>query len=352
MTRITIVGAGVVGQATGRGFLTHGHSVRFVDVSPAIVTLLREQGLDAFFPEQVDWTASDITMLSVNTPTCNGRIDLTFLMNALETLARGLAGATTFHTVVVRSTVPPTTTERVVRPLLESLSGHRVGEDIGLAMNPEFLRQVSAAHDFLHPRLTVIGAMTATEATILGELYAPFDAPIVHVDPTTAETIKYANNLYNATKISFFNEFYLVCERLGVDADVVSRTVARSAEGMWNPAYGTRGGWPYGGACLPKDTAAFYDFMTSSYGMELPLLAATMQVNALMELRRPAPASMQEVLPPAILATEAHEAAALLAAAPRDERLAFAAGANPVVDIPTAPSLNVPSADDQAAARY
>jgi UDPglucose 6-dehydrogenase len=211
--------------------------------------------------------------------------------------------------VVVRSTVPPTTTLEKIRPLLEETSGRVVGESLGLAMNPEFLRQVSAAQDFLEPWLTVFGTAGETEAAILGELYAPFQAPIVAVDCTTAELIKYANNLYNATKISFFNEFHRVCQVLGLDSDVVGRTVALSAESMWNPAYGTRGGWPYGGACLPKDTAAFYEFAHGKLGLEMPVLWGTMRVNELMEAHVPAPASMHEVVDPSLLVAEAKQTA-------------------------------------------
>ena len=314
MARITVVGSGVVGQATGKGLRAHGHDVRFVDINPIIIDRLRGEGLNALHPDEVDWTDADVTMLSVNTPTVDGKTVLTHLLKAAETLARGLARAKRYQTVVVRSTVPPTTTVHVIKPLLERLSGRTVGRDLGLGMNPEFLRQVSAEQDFLEPWLTVVGAYGEVEAMLLGELYASFQAPIVHVDCTTAEVIKYANNLYNATKISFFNEFFLVCERLGIDANVVGRTIARSAEGMWNPAYGTRGGWPYGGACLPKDTAAFFDFATNALGMELPVLAGTMRVNELMEQRRSAPASMHEVVATEVLTAEARETATHAAA--------------------------------------
>jgi UDPglucose 6-dehydrogenase len=99
---------------------------------------------------------------------------------------------------------------------------------------------------------------------------------------TTAEVIKYAHNLYNATKISFFNEFHLVCEELGVDSGTIGEVVSRSAEGMWRPQYGTRGGRPYNGVCLPKDTRGFLSF-AERLGIEMPLLRATIAVNELME---------------------------------------------------------------------
>lgn len=309
MSKITVVGSGVVGQASGRGFLAHGHDVTFVDVNPEIIAKLRAERLDARFPNEVPWAEADMTMLAINTPTVGGKIVLDHLFGAIRTLAEGLKGSTRYQIVVVRSTVPPTTTLERVRPLLEEVSGRTVGDTLGLAMNPEFLRQVSANQDFLEPWLTVFGTFGETEAAILGEMYEPFNAPIVAVDCTSAEVIKYANNLYNATKISFFNEFHMVCERLGIDSEVIGRTVAHSAESMWNPTYGTRGGWPYGGACLPKDTAAFYEFAHGKLGMEMPVLAGTMRVNEMLETRVSAPASMHEVVPTEVLISEAKESA-------------------------------------------
>lgn len=307
MARINVVGSGVVGQATGRGFLAKGHHVQFVDVQTRIIDQLRGEGFDAAYPSEVDWPAADITMLSVNTPTINGKIVLDHLLTAADTVGHGLANSREFHVVVVRSTVPPKTTLEVIKPLLERTSGRMVGRDLGLCMNPEFLRQVSAEQDFLQPWLTVFGAYSDVESRIMCDLYASFDAPIVSTDCTTAETIKYANNLYNATKISFFNEFHVVGEKLGVDVELLGRTIARSAEGMWNPAYGTRGGWAYGGACLPKDTTAFYDF-ARNLGVEMPVLSGTIRMNQIMEARGVAPASLLEVVPPEVLAADAIEA--------------------------------------------
>jgi UDPglucose 6-dehydrogenase len=97
-------------------------------------------------------------------------------------------------------------------------------------------------------------------------------------DPATAEFIKCAHNLYNAAKISFWNEMWLVTQRLGIDHDAVSSTVANSAEGSYNPYYGIRGGAPYGGVCLPKDTNGFLGF-AAALGVEMPLLTAVVTVN-------------------------------------------------------------------------
>lgn len=279
---LTIVGAGVVGSATGHGFEEHGHLVRYVDANPDRVDQLRREGREASVPDKADYTAGDISMISVNTPTIDGRVDVSRVVAAAERIGQSLRWSDSPHTVVVRSTVPPGTTKGIVRHALEAASGRSVGDGLGLAMNPEFLRQRNAAGDFLNPWLTVFGAEGAREIAQLYELYEPFGAPIVTTDIVTAETIKYAHNLYNATKISFFNEFHLVAQRLGVDSETIGEVVARSAEGMWRPEYGTRGGRPYDGACLPKDTVGFLTFAREQ-GMEMPLLEATIHVNETME---------------------------------------------------------------------
>jgi UDPglucose 6-dehydrogenase len=161
-------------------------------------------------------------------------------------------------------------------------------------MNPEFLRQVSSEQDFIRPWITVLGATDRRTAEILDALYAPFGALIVRCTPTEAEMIKYVNNVYNAVKISYFNEVYAICERLGLDSNLVAATVARSAESIWNPLYGTRGGVPFGGACLPKDTAAFLDFVRQ-HGWDHLMLEATIEVNRRLERQVPAVTSPDQI---------------------------------------------------------
>jgi len=90
--------------------------------------------------------------------------------------------------------------------------------------------------------------------------------------------IKYVNNIYNAVKISYFNEVHAICERLEIDSNLIGAAVARTAESMWNPLYGTRGGVPYGGACLPKDTVAFLQFVRKN-GMSHLMLEAAIDAN-------------------------------------------------------------------------
>ncbi|MEM7532443.1 MAG: NAD(P)-binding domain-containing protein [Chloroflexota bacterium] len=278
MSNILIVGAGVVGQATGKGFRQKGHHVAFVDVNNERLAQLRQQGWTATRAQDAEWHRFDIILLTVSTPTIDDQIVLDHIRSATRDIGHGIAESERYATIMVRSTVPPTTTEQIVRPILEEASGKRVGVDFGVGMNPEFLRQRYSEDDFNRPWITVLGTLDARTDTIMRELYRPFGGSVVSCTPTEAEMIKYVNNVYNALKISYFNEVHQLCTNLNIDSNVVGSTVAHSAEGMWNAMYGTRGGAPYGGACLPKDTAAFKEFC-EQHGWQHLMLDATIAVN-------------------------------------------------------------------------
>ena len=294
MSNILVVGAGVVGQATGKGFARKGHSVSFVDIDSVKLKDLTAQGLRAMPIDEVAWSEIDIVMMTVSTPTRNKAIILDYIKQAAHQVGLGLATTNKYICVVVRSTVPPTTTEMVLKPILETAAGKISGIDFGVAMNPEFLRQRTAEMDFDRPWITVLGVSDPSSTQLLDTLYHPFGGLVVHCTPTEAEMIKYVNNVYNAVKISYFNEVHQICEHLGVDSNLIGAVVARSAESMWNPLYGTRGGVPYGGACLPKDTEAFMGFC-NNLGVEHKMLAATIAVNDELLATRPAAVSPEEI---------------------------------------------------------
>ena len=285
MARIFIVGSGVVGSATGLGFARAGHEVTFVDIAPDRVAALTAQGQDARAVLDLSFESESFIFLTLPTPNEGNRYDLSAFRQGVADVGRALARATAMHTVVVRSTVPPGTTEQVVAPLLEQHSGHGEGAGFCLASNPEFLRAASAEDDFRWPWMTVIGARNARVRERLQGLLAPFGGQLRAFDnPATAELVKCAHNIFNATKISFWNEMWLVCQELGIDHDQVASTVADSAEASFNRQYGIRGGAPYGGVCLPKDTKGFLGF-SAGLGVRMPLLAAVVEVNEILEQR-------------------------------------------------------------------
>jgi UDPglucose 6-dehydrogenase len=293
MAEVVIVGSGVVGGATGAGLSAKGHNVTFVDISADRVRQLRAAGFIAQDEVTLGETPAFV-FLTLPTPHAGRRYDLSALADGTAAVARALAASPAAHTVIVRSTVPPGTTQGLVRPILEDGSGLTAGDGFGLACNPEFLRAVSAEEDFARPWMTVIASADEQARARVGGLLAPFGGPVRYFDnPATAELIKCSHNIFNAAKISFWNEMWLVATTVGVDPDDVASTVALSAEGSFNPQYGIRGGSAYGGACLPKDTNGFLGY-AAEQGVTMPLLEAVVETNErmtrLLGERQPAPA--------------------------------------------------------------
>jgi UDPglucose 6-dehydrogenase len=271
----------VVGTATGKGFAAKGHEVRFCDTSPERLLVLRRQGLRAVDAVELCGLGADAYLISVPTPTVESRIDLSYVLRASAAVGQAMASLDSKPLVVVRSTVPPGTCEQVILPLLGRESGRSGGVDFGLCMNPEFLRARCAEEDFLNPRVIVSGALDEWSDRRLRELYRPWpDVPVHSMSLQAAEGTKYAANLFNAAKISFFNELEQVFDSLGVDARAAFAAAAAGAEGLWNPEYGTRGLSAYGGVCLPKDTQAFLSFAESlGFGDAMVMLRATIETN-------------------------------------------------------------------------
>lgn len=290
MARIGIIGAGMVGQATGKGLVRFGHEVVFADINPAVIETLRAEGYTAVMPRQLHLEKTDVSMLCVWTPTIGRSVDLDSLHEACTVLADAMQDSDSYHLVVVRSTVPPGTIRDLLTPCMEGASHRVAGRDFGVCHNPEFLREASALEDYLKPWVTVLGTDDVRSHDILSSILKPIadksGAALIETDVRTAEMMKYTNNLFNATKISFSNEIWSVCRALGIDGNRVLSFAAKSAEGSWNPKYGIRGGTPFGGSCLPKDTRAFLTFAEENK-LDMPLLEAVVSVNERMKQRKP-----------------------------------------------------------------
>jgi UDPglucose 6-dehydrogenase len=183
--------------------------------------------------------------------------------------------------VVVKSTVVPGTTEKVVLPALEKASKKKAGRDFGVAMNPEFLKEGMAVEDFMNPGRVVIGAIDETSAERVFTLYRDFTCPIMRTNPRTAEMIKYASNAFLATKISFSNEMGNLCKKLGIDSYTVADGMGlddRIERKFLNSGIG------YGGSCFPKDVKAIIA-KGRSEGLQMPLLDSVEEVNKTQPLR-------------------------------------------------------------------
>jgi UDPglucose 6-dehydrogenase len=174
--------------------------------------------------------------------------------------------------VVNKSTVPPLTGDMVSKVLAKANTIHPAA----VVSNPEFLREGSAIHDFMHPDRVVIGSHDRAAAEKVALLYAPLDAPIL-ISPNiyTAEMVKYASNAFLAARISFINEIARICERVNADAKLV-------AEGMGmdkriGPSF-LDAGIGYGGSCFPKDVKALAA-LAERFDYHPELLQAVMDIN-------------------------------------------------------------------------
>ncbi len=283
MTKVSILGSGVVGTSLGMGLLQLRHEVRFYDVSTARIDKLRKDGLIATSSIEDALRDSVVSFICVPTPTVNGAIDLTYLESATIKLANCLNGGAAYHLVVIKSTVVPKTIERIVIPTLEQHSSRKVGDQLGICANPEFMTEIhkswttdlSFERGFADEPFIVIGESDEKSGAQLARLYERLDRPIIRTNIVTAEMIKYAFNCALATRISYWNEIYYVCNSLGINSDLVARVAGMDPR---IGTYGTIHGKAFGGKCLPKDLRAFLKFATD-LGYDAKLLKAVEEIN-------------------------------------------------------------------------
>jgi UDPglucose 6-dehydrogenase len=277
--RLGIVGSGVVGTATGTGFIDKGFDVTFIDTDKNRVETLKQQGRKAFLPEEVNPADIDVFFVSVPTYTETYPNGLNYIRQSARTMGKWIAAKTEYTLVVLRSTIVPGTTEDLVIPIIEEVSGKKSGVDFDVCFNPEYLREISAVNDFKNPWVITIGTNNLRSQTILERVYSWAKCPVHRLSIKEAEMQKFVHNLCNANKISFFNEMRYVCDLLGLNSDKIFATVIESAECMWNPRYGTANLGPFNGACLPKDTSALLNFARERLDTDLKLLKAVIEVN-------------------------------------------------------------------------
>jgi len=298
---ISIVGTGYVGLCTAVGFASRGYKVVASTHDPEKAELINkgvppffEYGLEEMLQKVVKKgylkcvldreeavLNTGITIISVSTPSQpDGSIDLRFIESSAREIGEALNKKDAYHLVVVKSTVVPGTTENMVKPSIEEGSGKRCGVDFGLCMNPEFLREGSALYDTLHPDRVIIGEHDEKSGDILESLYRDFlgeEMPsMIRTNLPTAELIKYANNAFLATKISFINTIANICEKIpGADVTVIAQGVG--LDKRINPLF-LRAGLGYGGSCFPKDVKALISF-SKSLGYSPVLFKAVEDVN-------------------------------------------------------------------------
>lgn len=290
MSRLAVIGAGYVGLTTAACMARLGHTVVAADIDADRVALLSkgevpilEEGLPELLAEGLASKRlrfvvgaanaapdAEFVFLCVPTPQGDdGSADLSFV----EAVAREIAPALRPGTVVVNKSTMPVGSTRVVERILAA-AGASI-EEIGVASNPEFLREGTSVRDFLEPNRVVIGCDDPSVAVRVSELYRGLKAPILVTDSASAEMIKYASNAFLATKISFINEMANLCERMGGDINDVRRGIGhdqRIGFAFLFPGVG------YGGSCFPKDVRAL-SAMARRLGVEPCILDAVDAVN-------------------------------------------------------------------------
>jgi UDPglucose 6-dehydrogenase len=304
--KLSIIGTGYVGLVTGACLADKGHDVTCVDIDPARVESLNraqspifENGLTELLRRNVghrlkatsDLAAavmnSELTMIAVGTPFDGKTIDLTAVLAASRQIGAALKQKSGYHVVVVKSTVVPGTTAGQVLPALEASSGKTAGADFGVGMNPEFLSEGEAVHDFMFPDRIVVGGIDERSIALIEEIYNEFpETPKIRTNTSTAELIKYASNALLANLISFSNEIASLGSALGgIDSVDVMRGVhlsqyfrGRDSVGLPPITAFLQAGCGFGGSCLPKDVKALIAHGKSA-GQAMPLLEAVIRIN-------------------------------------------------------------------------
>ena len=295
--KIGIIGLGFVGLSFASVLASKGHSIIGVDTNkeklekikngivpfyePKLQSLLRRSlnvGLEVS-SNILAIKKCNMIFVTVGTPQkSNGEIDLTMIKNVTNKIGKLLSKTKHKPIIIIKSTVIPGTTQNVILPILQRISRKNVGKDFGLVTNPEFLRETMAVNDTLHPHVIVLGGDNDMFLKKVRRFYSNLhhSVPIILTNYSTAEIIKYANNSFLATKISFINQIASICEEIpDANIDDVAKTIGL------DPRIGNLfldAGPGYGGSCLPKDVKAIINFSTKA-GVNPILLTAVEKTN-------------------------------------------------------------------------
>lgn len=297
-TKISVLGLGYVGAVTSVCFADMGYEVVGVDLDEKKVLSMNngippivEEGLtenlsivinrDRFKATTNSFDAvlnTDVTLVSVCTPSHDdGSCNIDYLKTASETIGSAIAHKETYHLVLFRSTVPPSTTRDVLIPIIEKASGKVCGEDFGVAFNPEFLRETTAIKDFYEPPKTVIGASDEYAAKMTSQLYKNVGGEIFTCTIEAAEFVKYIDNTWHALKVSFGNEVGRLCQAANVDSHEVMNIFCEDKKLNISEKYLIPGS-AFGGSCLPKDVRGI-QHLGQELNQDLPLLNSIIHSN-------------------------------------------------------------------------
>ena len=295
---ISVIGLGYVGAVSMACLSSLGFRMVGVDISlekvrsikegraPIVEDRLGDLLAEGVAQGRIDATQNlvaavldtDVTFMSVGTPTsADGGCDFTYVRQASRAIGQAIALKSSYHVVVLRCSVPPGTTLDVVVPEIETASGKRLGTDFGVCFNPEFLREGVAVADFFDPPKTVVGASDTRAEEIVSRIYKTIDEKVIFTSIEAAEMVKYADNVWHATKVAFGNEIGRLCKRLDIDSHDVMNIFVRDLKLNLSPYY-LRPGFAFGGSCLPKEVRAV-SHIAQALGVSVPLVDSLMATN-------------------------------------------------------------------------
>ena len=295
--KIGVVGLGFVGLSLTSVLSSKGYDTVGIDINKDKCKKI-SKGISPFFEPELEKILKnglkkkliisndfslinncDFLFVTVGTPqNTNGSIDLSIIKKAISTIGESLKKNKKKPIIFVKSTVTPGTMKKIILPILEKKSNKKAGKDFGLISNPEFLQESSAIKDTKFPHVVVLGGYQTKfmkKAKMFFMKLHP-NIPIIITNHETAEMIKYANNSFLATKISFINQLSNICQKIpGANIDDIAKTIGL------DPRIGKlflNAGPGYGGSCLPKDMKALINFANIS-GINPILLNAVEEVN-------------------------------------------------------------------------
>ena len=316
--RVSIIGTGYVGLITGVCLAHKGHTVNCYDINKKIInsinngvppiyeqnlkkylqSVLNKRKFNAKLISEINLSQTEIVIIAVGTPSNKGDIDLSYIEKVSSLIGKKLRTIDKFVSIVVKSTVVPSTTDTIVKNIIEKESSKKLGQ-FGIGMNPEFLREGSAIEDFMNPDRIVFGHDDKKTLKLLKKLYKPWSCDKIAVNTRTAEMIKYANNSLLATQISAVNELANIASGIK-NIDILDVMKGVHLDKRWSPIIsgGKRiypdilsyliPGCGFGGSCFPKDVEAIRakakDVKVDSYILDSVLKVNDKQPHQVVEL--------------------------------------------------------------------
>jgi len=295
--KIAIIGLGFVGLTFASVLASKGFKVIGIDTDIKKSRQIAD-GIPPFYEDDLEKTLKiglkknlaitnnfssiidcDVIFITVGTPQKkDGSIELAMIKRAVTVIGKTISKTRKNPIILVKSTVTPGTMQNVICPILEKQSGKKAGKDFGLISNPEFLQESSAIKDTKFPHVIVLGGYQTKFMSKMKKIFANLHPkiPIIITNHQTAEMIKYANNSFLATKISFINQLANICQNTpGANIDDIAKTIGL------DPRIGNlflNAGPGYGGSCLPKDMKALINF-ANKVGIKPKLLDAVEEIN-------------------------------------------------------------------------